>query len=139
MKEYVLHNQVCEFCGGNFTAYRSTAKFCSAKCRAASHRQAAKFKTMELSTGISLLNRRSLKSRFELLMNVDINLLKMFYQFEQEFGSDATEQAFEIAWIVFNKYIHHWNDTEITRYDFNSDDSESSSKIKDKLMTDKRK
>jgi len=124
MTESMIKNQVCEFCGGNFTAHRATAKYCSSKCRSAAYRQAKKFDTMKLSLGLSMLKRRSLKSRFELLMNVDPVLMKMFYQLEQDFGAEATEQAFEIAWIVFQKYIETWNGLKVLRMDIGNKASE---------------
>lgn len=34
-----ITNAVCEFCKKDFSAVRSTAQFCSAKCRVASHRK----------------------------------------------------------------------------------------------------
>lgn len=34
-----ITNAICEFCQKDFSAVRSTAQFCSAKCRVASHRK----------------------------------------------------------------------------------------------------
>ena len=108
-------NQICEFCGTYFTAARNTKKYCSDKCRAAAHRQAATFKSVDLYQGSSLLKRRNIKKRYEVLKNFDNQIPGMILNIELAYGSNAAEQAFEIAWRIFRKYIEEWNKAEIER------------------------
>lgn len=149
MKEIEIKNQVCEFCGGYFTAYRDTAKYCSDRCRAASHRQAAKFKTIELQLGKSLLKRRSIKQRFDVLMQFEPDILKVVYEIERKHGSEVAEEVFEIAWMSFRKFIEKWNKMDILRMDFGkyatslddvkeAEDTKQKQAEKDKILNSKK-